>query len=64
MIFNPTVIWFSLSEFNDMNTLRKRVKRFDEEVAPPIVNVSLAKEKNLRLKKFRQEEEENINMEK
>ena len=47
-----------------MSTLRKRVKRFDEEVAPPIVNVSLAKEKNLRLKKFRKEEEENINMEK
>ena len=57
-------MYFSLLEYNDMATLRKRVKRFDEEVAPPIVNVSLAKEKNLRLKKFRQEQEENINMEK
>ena len=47
-----------------MAALRKRVKRFDEEVAPPIVNVSLAKEKNLRLKKFRQEQDENTNMEK
>merc|ERR1711973_103029 len=27
-------------EFNDMPTLRKRVKRFDEEVAPPFVNIA------------------------
>merc|ERR1712156_1283648 len=39
-------------EFNDMPTLRKRVKRFDEEVAPPFVNISIAKLKNLRLKRF------------
>ena len=47
-----------------MPQLRKRVKRFDEEVAPPLVNVALAKEKNLRLKKFRQEDEGNSDMEK
>ena len=35
-----------------MPTLRKRVKRFDEEVAPPFVNISIAKLKNLRLKRF------------
>ena len=35
-----------------MPTLRKRVKRFDEEVAPPFVNISTAKLKNLRLKRF------------
>merc|ERR1712200_93912 len=45
-------------EFNDMPTLRKRVKRFDEEVAPPFVNISIAKLKNLRLKRFEKEEED------
>ena len=44
-------------EFNDMPTLRKRVKRFDEEVAPPFVNISIAKLKNLHLKRFEKKEE-------
>merc|ERR1712080_190626 len=43
--------------YNDMPTLRKRVKRFDEEVAPPFVNISIAKLKNLRLKRFEKKEE-------
>ena len=47
-------------EFNDMPTLRKRVKRFDEEVVPPFVNVSIAKLKNLRLKRFEKKEEDNM----
>ena len=38
-----------------MPKLRQRVKRFDEEVAPPIVNVALAKIKNMRLEKFTKE---------
>ena len=47
-------------DFNDMPTLRKRVKRFDEEVAPPFVSISIAKLKNLRLKRFEKKEEDNM----
>ena len=41
---------------SDMNTLRKRKRRFDEELASEFTSVTSAKLKNLRLKRFKQDE--------
>ena len=40
-----------------MPTLKKRSKKFDEEVAPELVNVTEAKLKNLRYKRFPPEQQ-------
>ena len=42
---------------SDMDTLRKRKRRFDEELASEFTSVTSAKLKNLRLKRFKKDEQ-------
>ena len=44
-------------KYEDLSLFKKRSRKFDEEVAPSLVNISNAKLKNWRLKRFSQGEE-------
>ena len=44
--------------YSDMDTLRKRKRRFDEELANEFTMVTAAKLKNLRFKRFKEEDDE------
>ena len=47
-----------VEKFEDLALLKKRSRKFDEEVAPSLVNISNAKVKNWRLKRFSEGEDE------
>ena len=47
-----------VEKFEDLALLKKRSRKFDEEVAPSLVNISNAKVKNWRLKRFSEEEDD------
>ena len=49
-----------VEKFEDLALLKKRSRKFDEEVAPSLVNISNAKVKNWRLKRFSEGEDEDI----
>ena len=44
-------------KYEDLSLFKKRSRKFDEEVAPSLVNISNAKLKNWRLKRFSQGDE-------
>ena len=45
-------------KFSDVPLLKKRTRRFDDEVAPELVNVRDAKLKNYRFKRFKLDTDE------
>ena len=49
-----------VEKFEDLALLKKRSRKFDEEVAPSLVNISNAKVKNWRLKRFSEEDDDDI----
>lgn len=48
------------NRFEDLNTLRKRSKKFNEEVAPSLVKVRDAKLKNLRYDRFKKFDDDEL----